>query len=62
MARKKHVDPDFEDLRRHMSDDVKRILDAEGIRSMEDLFMALLEKGIDPMKLMTPPPLPQPKQ
>ena len=55
MARKKHVDPDFEDLRSQMSDDVKRILDAEGIRSMEDLFMALLEKGIDPMKLMTPP-------
>jgi hypothetical protein len=55
MARKKNVDPDFERLKKQMPEDVKRLIDAEGIRSMEDLFMALVEKGFDPMKMMTPP-------
>ena len=54
MAKKKNVDQDFENLRRQMPEDVKRSMDAEGIRSMEDLFLSFVKKGIDPMKLMTP--------
>lgn len=54
MAKKKKsgLDPEMEELRRNMPEDVKRKLDAEGIETMEDLFLLIIRKGYDPVKLV----------
>lgn len=56
MAKKRNnVDAEFEELKQNMPKGVKRTFEKEGINSMESLFLAMIEKGIDPMKMMVPP-------
>ena len=54
MEKKKEsgLDPEMEELRRDIPEDVKRILDADGIETMEDLFLSIIKRGYDPVKLV----------
>ncbi len=55
MRKKRIEDPDFEKLLEQMGEEEKQMFEELNIHSMEDLFFNLVSRGIDPMKMMTPP-------
>lgn len=46
------LDPEMEELRKNLPEDVKKVLDVDDIETVEDLFLSIISKGYDPVKIV----------